>query len=267
MIRSAEHPTTSIATSTPDEVVVRDKNLCRDLIGRVTFTEMTFFQVLGRMPRPAQTLMLDACLVALMEHGLTPSALATRMVASSAPESMQGAIAAGILGVGGTFVGTVEECAAILSRVVDSEVGLVPEARRVAREHREAHRVVPGFGHPLHRPDDPRSVRLFEIAEEHRVASHNVDAIRILGTCVDEVYGKHITINVTGAIAACLADIGVPAEIMRGFAILARCAGLVGHVYEEQRKPAMRAIWDAAERAVPYDGVLDPRSVAPQARR
>src|SRR5262249_33765497 len=158
--------------------------------------------------------------------------------------------AAGILGVGGTFVGTVEGCASILTRLIAAERALTAEARQVAREHREARRMIPGFGHPLHRPDDPRAVRLFEVAEENRVASHHVDAIRILATCVDEVYGKHITINVTGAIAACLGDIGVPAEIMRGFAILARCAGLVGHVYEEQRKPAMRAIWDAAEHAV-----------------
>lgn len=248
-----ESQTTSIATSTADDVFVRGKSLCRDLIGKVSFTQMTYFHVTGRMPTPAQTAVVDACLVALMEHGLTPSVLAARLVCSSAPEALQGAVAAGLMGVGSVFVGTVEGCAA-LERVVLSEDGMDVEARRIADEHRAALRPVPGFGHPVHKPDDPRSPVLLQLAESRGVAGKHVAALRALSAAVDAVQGRHITVNATGAIAAVLADAGVPAEIMRGFAVIARCAGLVGHVHEEQRQPAMRAIWEAADHAVPYDG-------------
>jgi citrate synthase len=106
----------------------------------------------------------------------------------------------------------------------------------------------------VHKPDDPRTPRILAVAESAGVASRHVEALWTLGRVVDELHGRHLTINATGAIAAALADAGVPVGIMRGFAILARCAGLVGHVREEQERPAMRAIWETAERAVPYDG-------------
>lgn len=246
-------PTTSLATSSPDDVTIRDKSLCRDLIGKVTFTEMTFFLVTGAMPSPAQTAVLDACLVTLTEHGLTPSAIATRLVYSSAPEAVQSAIAAGLLGVGSNFVGTVEGCAALLARMTSAK-DLAAEARAIAEEHRAEKRAIPGFGHPLHKPDDPRPPCIFRVAETHGIAGRHIEAVRALASAVDATYGKHITINATGAIAAALADCGIPIEIMRGIAVLARCAGLVAHVREEQQTPAMRAMWDASERAVPYVG-------------
>ena len=246
-------PTTHLGTHTAEDVFVRGRSLCRELIGKVTFTEMTYFHVTGRMPTPAQTAMVDACLVTLMEHGLTPSTIAARLVYSSAPEAMQSAVAAGLLAVGSAFVGTVEGCAALLERIAGAP-DAATEAQRVADEHRAARRAVPGFGHPEHKPDDPRSVVLLQLAEKQGIAGSHVEALRALAGAVDSAYGKHITVNATGAIAAILGDCGLPAEILRGFAVLARCAGLVGHVHEEQHEPAMRAIWAASERAVPYDG-------------
>lgn len=245
--------TTSIATSTSDDVIIRGRSLCRDLLGRVGFSEMIYFHVLGRMPTPGQAALVDACLVALMEHGLTPSALAARLVHSSAPEALQGAVAAGLLGVGSVFVGAMEGCAALLARVAAAEDGAA-EARRIAEEHRAARRPVPGFGHPVHRPDDPRTARLIALAREHGVAGRHVAALERLARAVDAVHGRHLTVNATGAIAAVLGDCGVPAAIMRGFALISRCAGLVGHVHEEQARPALGAVWEAAERAVPYAG-------------
>jgi citrate synthase len=245
---------TRIAHGTREDVLVRGHSLCRDLIGKLTFTEMTYLQVTGRMPTKEQAAVVDACLVALMEHGLTPSVLATRLVLSSAPEALQGAVAAGILGVGSVFVGTVEGCAALLERMLAAGPGdLAGEATRIAAEHRAAKRPVPGFGHPVHKPDDPRTDRILAVAAETGVAGRHVEALRALSVVVDQAAGKHLTINATGAVAAALADAGVPPAIMRGFAILARCAGLVGHALEEARSPAMRAIWEAAEAAVPYE--------------
>lgn len=250
-------PTTSIATATAEDVFIRGKSLCRELIGQLTFTEMMFFQILGRRPTPAQTRVVDACLVTLMEHGLTPSALATRLVYSSATEAMQAAVAAGLLAVGSRFVGTTEECGRLLEGLVAAGPAMESAARAVAREHHGARRAVAGFGHPLHKPDDPRAIRLLELARAEGVAGPHVAAVEALGRAVDAAFGKHITLNATGAIAALLGDCGVPGEILRGFAIIARAAGLVGHVHEEQHKPAMRAIWEAAEQAVPYDGMVD----------
>lgn len=249
-----ESQTTSIATHTKDDIFIRDKSLCRELIGKLSFTEMMVFQVLGRLPAPGETAVIDACMVTLMEHGMTPSTLATRLTYSSAPEAMQAAVAAGLLGVGSLFVGTMEGCAALLERILASPDGPAEAAKRIAEEHRASKAAVPGFGHPHHKPDDPRTPVLFDLARAQGVAGKHIEAVRTLGAAVDDAWGRHITINATGAVAACLGDCGVPAGVMRGFALVSRCAGLVGHVHEEQRKPAMRAIWEAADAAVPYDG-------------
>lgn len=128
------------------------------------------------------------------------------------------------------------------------------EANSIAAEYKSARRPVPGFGHPTHKPDDPRTPRLFEVARQHNRAGRHLAALEELGRAVDAATGRHLTINATGAIAALLGDIGVPAEIMRGFALISRCAGLVGHLHEEQSNPTLLALWRAAETAVPYVG-------------
>jgi citrate synthase len=252
MSSEPESSTTGIASHNAEDVFIRGTSLCKELIGQRSFTEVIYFQILGRMPTPDQSALIDACLVALMEHGLTPSVLAARLTYSSAPEALQGAVAAGLLGVGSRFVGSMEGCAALLQRIVNAEDGAA-EATRIAVEHRAARTALPGFGHPTHKPDDPRALRLLELAHERKVAGRHVAAIAALSAAIDATYGRHITINATGAIAAVLGDCGVPAEIARGFGLIARCAGLVGHLYEEQQKPTLRAIWEAAERAVPYE--------------
>ena len=249
-----ESTTTSLATSTPEDVFIRDRSLCHELMGSLSFTQMAFFLILGRTPTEPQRVIVDACLVTLMEHGLTPSALTTRLTYGSAPEAMQGAVAAGLMGVGSVFVGAMEACGSLIDRIVAAGEPFSAEAERIAREHHEARQPLPGFGHPLHKPDDPRALRLLELIEEQGVTGNHTRALRALSQAVDRVYARHITINATGAIAAALADCGVPARIMRGFALISRCAGLVAHIHEEQAKPALRAIWEASERAVLYDG-------------
>jgi citrate synthase len=250
---NSEAPSTSIASHSADDVFIRGKSLCKELIGQRSFTEVIYFQILGRMPTTDQSALLDACLVALMEHGLTPSVVAARLTYSSAPEALQGAVAAGLLGVGSRFVGSMEGCAALLQRIAAAKDGEA-EAKRIAVEHRADRTPLPGFGHPTHKPDDPRAERLLELARARGIAGRHAAAIETLSAAIDAVYGRHITINATGAIAAVLGDCGVPPEIARGFGLIARCAGLVGHLYEEHQRPAMRAIWEAAEQAVPYEG-------------
>jgi citrate synthase len=244
--------TTKIATSSPTDITVRGKSLTRDLIGKLSFTEMMCLNVLGQIPDKPRIAVIDACLVALMEHGLTPSALATRLIYGSAPEAMQGAVAAGLLGVGSQFVGTVEGCALLLVRISASQDPAAEAAAIVAETGTPGRIAIPGFGHDTHKPDDPRTPRLFEVAREHGIAGKHVAALELLGAALDAAKRRHITINATGAVAAVLADAGIPVEIMRGFALITRCAGLVAHVHEEQRDPAMRSIWEAADRAVSY---------------
>ena len=244
---------TNIATSDATSITVRGKDLCGELIGKLRFTEMMWLVVMGTLPSPGQTAAADACMVALMEHGLTPSAIATRLVYGSSPDAMQGAVAAGLLGVGSRFVGTVEGCAVLLDRIAKS-ADPAAEAARVVEEVSP----IPGFGHDVHKPDDPRPAVLFGVARAHGVAGAHVAALELLAAALDKAKRKHITINATGAVAAVLADAGVPVEIMRGFALVARCGGLIGHIHEEQRDPSMRALWHAAEQSVPYRGEQKP---------
>jgi citrate synthase len=249
--------TTKIATSTATDIFVRGKSLTADLMGKLTFTEMIYFQILGRVPSPARVAVIDTCLVALMEHGLTPSAIATRLVYGSAPEAMQGAVAAGLLGVGNKFVGTVEGCARLLEQIVaasDREVACA----KIITEHAATRTPLPGFGHDVHTPDDPRTPRIFAVAHARGIAGDHIAALELLSKVLDQTKRRHITINATGAVAAALGDAGVPSEILRGFALIARCAGLVGHIHEEQRDPAMQTMWQAADRAIPYEEGHEP---------
>jgi citrate synthase len=253
-------PTTKIAHHTTEAIYVRGASLVDDLIGKLTFTEMMYFQLLGVKPTPAQTKILDAVLVTLMEHGITPSVIAARMIYDSCPEAVQAAVAAGLLAVGSTFVGTMEGCAKNIEEILAATKGAggadgeAACAKAIAKRFREAKQLIPGFGHPHHKPDDPRSPRLLALAKEAGVPGRHIRALRLLATEVDAAWGRHLTINATGAIAALLGEIGVPQEVMRGVAVVSRAAGLVGHIREEQLEPSARHMWDVVAENIPYAG-------------
>jgi citrate synthase len=247
-------PTTKIARHTTEAIYVRGANLVDDLIGKLTFTEMMYFQLLGTRPTPAQAKILDAVLVTLMEHGITPSTIVSRLIYDSSPESVQAAVAAGLLGVGSTFVGTMEGCAANIEEILSAPEGEAARAKVIAQRVRAAKQPIPGFGHPHHKPDDPRSPRLLAIADEAGVPGRHIRALRLLAKEVDAAWGRHLTINATGAVAALLGEIGVPREVMRGIAVVSRSAGLVGHIREEQLDPSARFMWDKVSETIPYSG-------------
>jgi citrate synthase len=251
-MKSDSRPTTRLCTHDTKSITVRGADLVNDLIGELTFTEMTYFTITGRRPTRAQTRILDAVLVTLMEHGLTPSAIAARMIYGSTPESLQASVSAGLLAVGSVFVGTMEGCAALLERILAAQ-DKDAAAREIADEYRLARRPIPGFGHHMHKPDDPRTPKLFAIAESEGVPGDHIAALRALSAAVDERFGKHLTINATGAIAALLGEIEFPAPVMRGVAVISRSAGLVAHIAEEQETPSMRYMWELVEEGVPYD--------------
>lgn len=247
-------PTTHLCAHHLTGMSYRDTDLVEDLIGKKTFTEVMFSQIMGREARPVDLHIIDAVLITLMEHGLTPSAIATRVTYMSAKENLQGAVASGLMCVGSRFVGTMENCSELLDRIGRAE-DPTAEAHLIAKEHREAKLAVPGFGHHLHKPDDPRALKLLAIAEaEPELDQSKVQALRQLAQAIDTVYGKHITINATGAVAALLGGVGIPTELMRGFAVISRAAGLVAHIAEEQQSPSGRFIWETIDHAIPYVG-------------
>jgi len=243
-------PHTSLCRYTTDAVFYREDNLVRDLLGKATFVDVFLKQTFGYAPNPAQRRIVDAVLVTLMEHGMTPSAIATRMIYSSSPENLQSAVAAGLLAVASRFVGTMEPAAVLLDRIVAAGTGAAEEASRIAEEYRSRRAAVPGFGHHLHRPDDPRALALLQLAREVGTYGERCAALEQLAASVDAAAGRHITINATGAIAALLGDIGVPVALMRGFAVLSRAAGLIAHIAEEQNDPSGRFIWELVDGAM-----------------
>jgi len=251
-MKPASKPSTRLCAHSNDAIIIRGADLVDDLIGELTFTEMSYFAITGRRPTKGQTRILDAVLVTLMEHGLTPSAIAARMIYGSTPESLQAGVSAGLLAVGSVFVGTMEGCAALIERILgapDKDAA----ARAIADEYRSARKPIPGFGHHMHKPDDPRTPKLFALAESEGLSGDHIAALRTLSAAVDERFGKHITINATGAVAALLGEIELPAPIMRGVAVISRSAGLVAHIAEEQQTPSMRYIWELVEDGVPYE--------------
>lgn len=242
---------THIATATPDSVTVRGRDLINDLVGRHSFTEVLYFLCAGRMPTAGRTRVLDACLVMLMEHGFTPSALVARLIHDSVPGQSQVAIAAGLLSVGDVFAGSMEGCAAILAEGVDAADPAVFCAETVAR-FRALRQPIPGFGHRFHKPDDPRTPRLLAIAEEAGCSGRYVTLLKQLATAVDAAAGRHVTLNATGAMGALFLEIGLPVECCRAMAVVSRSGGLAGHLLEEERTHSARAIARLAAENIPY---------------
>jgi len=250
---SVTKPHTELCSHTHTSIHYRGENLAEDVLGQRGFTDVLFSQIMGRRASSDDLRVLDAALIAIMEHGLTPSAIAARMVYMSSPENIQSGVAAGLLAVGSQFVGTVENSARLLRSLIDAPEGVEAAARAAAQHYRTTRQAVPGFGQHLHKPDDPRAARLLAIGREHpQFKGHYLHAIDILAREVDNAFGKHITINATGAVGTLLGELGVPPALMRGFAVISRAAGLVAHIAEEQRIPTARHLWQVAEREVPY---------------
>lgn len=244
---------THIGHSTPDRVTVRGYDLSNELIGKRDFAEMLYFLSLKTFPNPLQLRVLNACLVTLMEHGWTPSSIIARMTADSVPEEMQVAIAAGTLVMGSVFAGTTESCARILETGVKHGDDFDAYCRTVVEEHRSAKKHVPGFGHPVHKPIDPRVVALLALADELKLNAGYMPLLKRLSAEIDRQSGKRITLNATGAMAALLLEIGFPPDIMRGLSVVARAAGLIGHIVEERETHSARKIWELAETYIPYE--------------
>lgn len=251
MSNNTDKAITSICGFDADHISIRGSDLVNDLIGKKSFTEALLLQALGSEPQPHRVAIVDAVLVTIMEHGLVPSAIVTRLTHYGAPESYQGAIAAGLLGVGDRYAGTASECGAVLERIVAAD-NREEKALQEVRAYREIRRPLPGFGHPIHRDNDPRVARLLAVTEAAGVSGDYIAAMRLLETTLSNELGRELVTNISAAIAAALAEAGVPSQMMRGIVLTARCAGLVGHLFEEMQRPAAPAMWQGAQDSVDY---------------
>jgi citrate synthase len=237
-------PVSRISQAYPDRVEVRGRDLTGDLMGRLTFTEYFHLLLTGREPTDEQRYFLDLLLVAIAEHGMMPTNVAARMTLAADPAALQGAVAAGILGAGPVLLGTAEECARLLER--DADPGeLVAEIRAGGGK-------VPGFGHPVHTPLDPRAERILELADARGVSGPHVARARAIRDAVADAWGRPLTMNVSMPIAAVLLDLGFPATVVKAVPILARTAGLLAHLAEEQQHPIGFLMAGRAEAAIEY---------------
>jgi citrate synthase len=241
-----------IGRSTPDAITVRGRDLATELMGKVSFTELAFFLTADRMPSAGETRLFDAALVALADHGLTPSVLAARLTWTGATESLQGAVAAGLLGAGNVFLGVVEDTARFLAAILADPAGGAEAAERAVQAEIAAGRRIPGLGHPVHKVEDPRTPRLYAIAGEAGVPTPHLTMLQTVADAHAAATGKRLPINGAGVAGAAFADLGFAPEIVRGFALLARTAGLVGHLAEEMTDPIGRRLWLDVEHRATY---------------
>lgn len=239
-----------MSRSTSDRIVVRGFDLAADLMGRVNLGDMAFLELMGRLPDEGESVVFNAMLVALVEHGITPNTIAARLTYLGAPEALQGAVAAGLLGLGSVFVGTIEGAARILQEALPREgtgADLEALAREIVRQHREQRQSIPGLGHPIHKQVDPRTTRLFALAEQHGLTGEYDRLMQLVGTEAEWQTGRRLPVNVTGAIGALASELEIPWQICRGLGVMARSIGLVAHVLEEMRAPMGPEIWRRVE--------------------
>lgn len=257
-IGKQSNPYTAIATSDAQSITVRGRDLCHDLIGKIGFTDYFWLLVIGQTPSEAQRRMLDACLVAIAEHGLVPSVQAARMTLAAGPDAWQGAMAAGLLGMGTVVAGSTEKAGRFLHQVLhDATDGdLVAAAQDYLTQLRIDRQKVPGLGHPQHAGGDPRADRLLAICDELGLSGRYVGVLRAIAEQAPGIMGRPLPINVSGAIPAVILDAGWPLEALKAVPLLARAAGLSAHLYEESLRSIGFIMSHQADLAISYDGPL-----------
>jgi citrate synthase len=250
-------PRTAISTSDEHSITVRGRDLCSELIGHTSFSAYFWLLLTGQQPNAAQLAVLDATLVAIAEHGFVPSVQAARMTLAAAPDALQGAVAAGILGCGSVILGASETAGRLFDEVhrEAGEHGALPAAAAgVVKRWRAAGQAVPGYGHPLHKARDPRVAALFRVSKDAGVDQRFVAIAEAVELAIPEAVGKELKLNVSAAIPAVLLGAGFPLAALRGVPILARTASLIAHLNEELSIASGFALSYQATRELVYDG-------------
>jgi citrate synthase len=256
---------TAIGTSDADHISLLGHDLAADLLGQISFGELAYWLAAQRRPTPGQLRVFEAVLVALADHGFTPTAIAARMTYYSAPDSLQGAIAAGLLGGGSRFLGVTEDTGNylhnILGGLADTDSFTEQEWDEVARKAvtatKDSGGKVPGLGHPVHKNGDPRTPVIFAIARDSGVYGAHLALFAAIGRVHPAILGRTLPLNGAGVGGAALADAKAPIDLLRGFALLARVAGLIGHIAEERVNPVAPSIYYEVDRNAVYQPSTD----------
>jgi len=255
-IGKQDAPFTAISTSDAASITVRGRDLCSELIGKIDFSDYFFLLLMGEMPNDNQRFFVNALLVAIAEHGLVPSVQAARLTYAAAPEAIQGAVAAGLLGSGSVVLGSSEVAGRFLNELVEASKDR--DAREVAaeriRQMRASKTAIPGFGHPQHSGGDPRANVLLKLAGERELNGPYIRMLRTVESVLPEALGRALPININGAMPAILLEIGFPVSALKSISILARTAGLLAHLREEAEQPIGFILSNAAADAITYDG-------------
>ena len=245
---------TSLGISTRDTITLMGKDLSADLLGQVSFAELAYRLITLHIPTPGQTRVFETVLVALADHGFTPTAIAARLTYLSAPDAIQGALAAGLLGGGSRFLGVSEDTGRFLhdalmaaGNLPTDDAGWDAVATSAVQARKDVGGFLPGLGHHIHKDGDPRSPVIIAIAREEGQYGPHLALFEAIGRVAPAVLGKTLPLNGAGTCGATLADLGIPLELLRGVVLLARCAGLLGHIAEEIRHPIANDIFRAVE--------------------
>jgi citrate synthase len=255
---------TSLGTSDAEHITLLGQDLAQDLMGKVTFGELAYRLIARRAPTPGQSRLFEAVLIGLADHGFTPTAIAARLTYLSAPDAVQGALAAGLLGGGSRFLGVTEDTGRFLAETLATvaeppadDAGWDELARTAVRDRKTAGAFVPGLGHPVHKQQDPRTPRLIAIAHEEGLYGPHLALFEAIGRVHPEILGRTLPLNGAGVSGAALADLGLPAQLLRAAVLLARCAGLIGHIAEEMQRPVAEDIYLAVDRNAYYAPLED----------
>ncbi len=236
---------TSMGKAELDRIFVRGYDLNEELLGKISFAQMVYLMLMGKLPTAEQGRMIDTMLIVLVDHGMTTGALAARITYHSAPEAIQGAVAAAILGAGSVHLGSSEYCAKMLNDALppdSKDTDLDAIAAKTVDKYFTIKVPVPGIGHSIHTEGDPRAEKLLQVAQETKVYGRYCDLLRKIEKLAEERRKRRLPLNVTGAIAAISMDMGLPWQMSKSFAILGRALGGIAHVGEEVRRPVARAI-------------------------
>jgi citrate synthase len=253
---------TSLGTSDRSSITLLGQDLAHDLMGEVSFGELAYWLITLERPTPQQSRLFETVLLGLADHGFTPTAIAARLTYLSAPDAIQGALAAGLLGGGSRYLGVTEDTGRFLAEVLAAAPGPLPAAgdeaawdalaEQAVADRSAAGRFVPGLGHPVHKDGDPRTPRIIAIAREEGLYGPHLALFEAVGRVHPKILGKRLPLNGAGVSGAALADLGLPLDLLRGVVLLARCAGLLGHIAEEIRRPIAGDIYQAVDRNARY---------------
>jgi citrate synthase len=236
---------TSISWVEAEKIYIRGYPI-EDLIGKLSWVEVVFLVLLGRLPSSKEARLLEAIMISVIDHGVRPPSTIAAVTVANTGGSLNCAVSAGILAINKYHGGAIEDSMEAISKAVEMQekenLSEMQAAEKLIESYKAKGERVSGFGHRFH-ASDPRTIKLFQIAEELGLAGKFVSQAKAIEKVLTEKTGKKLPINADGAIAALLCEMGFPPKLANGVFIMSRVVGLIAHVIEEKEKnPPMKTV-------------------------